>query len=535
MSDSDSTKPNSKRGVLLALLCGFLWFLGIAAMWFLFKRGETSQEGGLLNWIARFHVLLVHLPIGMIILVVAMEFFGRFKGLVAIRDSIPFVLWMTLLSGIGATILGYLLMGVEDVAGKAMTLHLWTGLGVVVLSLFALIFKIVGIGFLYFLSLIASLVCVSAAGHYGGSMVHEADYLSEYGPEVLKPLILGGLADPKHHGEPEKNGEDTREGKEIPMEERNVYADFVVPILDKTCNECHNENKIKGKLRMDTHELLLAGAEEAEYPTVVPGNADESELIARVLLDPDDDDFMPPKGDGLTEEEIEVLELWIQAGAKKETTVAELASDPGMLDTFVAVEEYHSRGDVEEDDWEPVWENLSSEEQEARLIQAQADADKMNISMMPISSEDSRLQVNVLNGASEFGDEQLKLLEPVAEQIAWLDLAKSQVTDEGMKIVSHMRGLEKLYLQETKVTDAGIARLTPLKNLQYLNLFATRVTNDVFDSFLEMPGLRRIFLWETKVDSAAARSFEKSVNLEVNTGENPEAEKPVEEKGAGSP
>ena len=62
-------------------------------------------------------------------------------------------------------------------------------------------------------------------------------------PEVLQPA-----------------GEEAK-AAEVPIGERIVYTDFIVPILDKTCSECHNENKIKGKLRMDTHDLLLAWAE----------------------------------------------------------------------------------------------------------------------------------------------------------------------------------------------------------------------------------------------------------------------------------
>ncbi len=103
-----------------------------------------------------------------------------------------------------------------------------------------------------------------------------------------------------------------------------------------------NENKIKGKLRMDTHELLLAGAEGSDYPTVVPGNADESEMIVRVLLDKDDDEFMPPQGEPLQPAEVELLKLWINAGAKVETTVAQLGSDPAIATVAAEVAAIHS-------------------------------------------------------------------------------------------------------------------------------------------------------------------------------------------------
>lgn len=88
---------------------------------------------------------------------------------------------------------------------------------------------------------------------------------------------------------------------------------------------CHRETykdpergrtrKPKGDLRMDTpEEILKAG--ESEKVAVTPGKPDESEALARVLLPEDSDDFMPPKGDPLTKEEVELLRKWIGEGAK---------------------------------------------------------------------------------------------------------------------------------------------------------------------------------------------------------------------------
>ena len=97
----------------------------------------------------------------------------------------------------------------------------------------------------------------------------------------------------------------------------------------------------------------------------------------------------------------------------------------------------------------------------------------------------------MINAAKEFGDEQLKLLEPVAERIVWLDLARSQITDEGMKTVRLMRELERLHLENTAVTDAGIAELATLGKLEYLNLYGTKVSNGIFDTFGKIPSLKR--------------------------------------------
>jgi len=493
-----------------------------------------------LNFIARFHVLVVHFPIGIIVIALVMEVLSNLTAFAHLSRTIPFMLWMSLFGSIAATVMGFLLMSLEDEAGRAMDLHMYFGLAVVVFTLLALVLYIAGKNALYSLSLLLAVFTTLASGHFGGALVHDEDYLTEFAPEVVKPLMEVGLGIP-HESPTAVEGLETDEPAETPLPEQNVYADFVVPILDAKCNECHNENKIKGKLRMDTHELLLAGAEGSDYPTVLPGDAEESEAIVRVTLDQDDDDFMPPKGDPLTPEEIELLSLWINAGATTTTTIADLGDDPGIEATALAVAAQLSASkdsaDLAVAASESVWDTLTPEEQETRMKEVNAAADRYHFSIMPISAEDDRLRVNVINASKEFGDEQLSLLEPVADRIVWLDLARSQVTDSGLDTVGKMPALERLHLENTKVTDDGIAKLAALKELEYINLYGTEVGNPIFETFKELPRLKKAYVWQTKVDPAEARAFERSVNLEINTGIDLAATPPpaVEEKAEPAP
>jgi mono/diheme cytochrome c family protein len=71
----------------------------------------------------------------------------------------------------------------------------------------------------------------------------------------------------------------------------------VQPIFENKCLECHNPNKIKGKLLMDSAVALLKGGDTG--PGLVAGKPDESEIIKRVVLPKDHDDIMPPKADRL--------------------------------------------------------------------------------------------------------------------------------------------------------------------------------------------------------------------------------------------
>jgi hypothetical protein len=91
------------------------------------------------------------------------------------------------------------------------------------------------------------------------------------------------------------------------------FARDIAPILEFNCVECHRADKIKGELRMDTHDWLLKGGDAG--PAVVAGKPDESLVMERVLLPADDSDVMPPEGGPLKPQEIELLRKWIAAGA----------------------------------------------------------------------------------------------------------------------------------------------------------------------------------------------------------------------------
>jgi len=85
------------------------------------------------------------------------------------------------------------------------------------------------------------------------------------------------------------------------------------PVLETRCLECHNPDKVKGKLLMHTAAAFLKGG--ANGPIVEPGQPDRSELVKRVSLPKDHEDLMPPKGGPLPAAELAALRAWVAAGA----------------------------------------------------------------------------------------------------------------------------------------------------------------------------------------------------------------------------
>lgn len=85
----------------------------------------------------------------------------------------------------------------------------------------------------------------------------------------------------------------------------------VRPLLVEHCQKCHNAEKHKGELRLDSREALLKGGETG--PTIVAGKPSESELIKALKYDPDGYQ-MPPDGK-LSDEKVAIFVQWIEMGA----------------------------------------------------------------------------------------------------------------------------------------------------------------------------------------------------------------------------
>lgn len=104
----------------------------------------------------------------------------------------------------------------------------------------------------------------------------------------------------------------------LPVARAEDAPDFVkdiAPILEASCVKCHCEAKTKGKLRMDTKELALKGGKHEKL--IVPNKPDESAMIKVLLMDPSEDEAMPPEGKAPRPDaaQIEILKKWIAAGA----------------------------------------------------------------------------------------------------------------------------------------------------------------------------------------------------------------------------
>jgi len=97
------------------------------------------------------------------------------------------------------------------------------------------------------------------------------------------------------------------------------FETHVRPILEATCTRCHNGQTRKGELNLTTVETLLRGGQSG---LVVSLDRPDESLLLRMVLDGE----MPPEGEPLTTDEVEMLRRWISDGQE----IRERSSAPAI-------------------------------------------------------------------------------------------------------------------------------------------------------------------------------------------------------------
>ncbi len=260
----------------------------------------------MIEFIGKFHPLLVHLPIGFFTLLAVLELLALRPDWKELATANRVILLLTIPASLASVVCGWLLArGLEE--SSSLAWHRWLGTGVAAAAIILWIVRQRGWMQAYRRCLCATIVLLTIASHYGGSITHGENFLSW--PKSSVPV------------------------KSFSSEEllkQPAYAAVIQPIFDQRCVSCHSEKKSKGGLRMDTLEKLLKGGDSGSC--IDPANAEESLLGKRISLPIDDDDHMPPDGKPqLSESQLAVLRWWLNAGAPTDKTLGELKPTEEML------------------------------------------------------------------------------------------------------------------------------------------------------------------------------------------------------------
>ncbi|MFN3190189.1 MAG: PSD1 and planctomycete cytochrome C domain-containing protein [Aureliella sp.] len=107
------------------------------------------------------------------------------------------------------------------------------------------------------------------------------------------------------------------------------FEQFVRPVFQRYCVECHSEDDTNGGLSLTSSAALNAETDSGNT-AISPGDPASSEILIRIQAS-DEDMRMPPDDDGPSGEEIESLRKWIADGAVwPETTTG---PDPQATET----------------------------------------------------------------------------------------------------------------------------------------------------------------------------------------------------------
>ena len=277
-------------------------------------------------WLGDMHVLVIHLPIGVFLWAFTLEV----AGLLSFRKYKPHLgatLFFSSVTAILAAVLGYFyfLRGGYGNAelrwameGNNIGMHMWLSIFFALFATLSFLSKMWSRHhgkwspfYPIFMLLTASSMGLSS--YMGGKLVHpnkdvEGDFMKLIAGEPLSvdPAQIASVTD-------------------IPAGERLVYAEVVKPILQNKCWECHadaelnptGKKKIEGDLLMTSvADLLKGGKNGKDFPTLIPGNSEESDLLVRTNLDLDDDEFMPKGAEDqpekhFTDGEKKILAWWI--------------------------------------------------------------------------------------------------------------------------------------------------------------------------------------------------------------------------------
>ena len=107
-------------------------------------------------------------------------------------------------------------------------------------------------------------------------------------------------------------------------------------------------------------------------------------------------------------------------------------------------------------------------------------------------------------------DEGAMVLSDMSENLVWLDLQGTAISDKTLQLVAKLQALEHLNLKGTQVTNSGIKLIAALPKLTRLNLVSTKVDDGVLEVLSNTKSLQRIYVWQTAVSKNALDPFIKA-------------------------
>lgn len=435
----------------------FVW-LGLTGV--LILGGENLTIPPILQVFGRLHPLILHFPI-VILLMAVLTLWIREKSWK--EAGRIFLLLGSNFAGL--TVVAGLILATEDYEGSSLNWHKWLGIISLGISIY-----------IYFLAkrtnLIQKLLGASLAisliltGHFGANLTHGEDFL-------LAPI-------------------QSKEANQVALEEAEIFQHVVMPIFEAKCISCHKEGKMKGELRLDDMAALQKGGESG--PFLIPGEPDSSAFLQRIHLPLEDEDHMPPKNKAqLSEEEIELLRIWVASGASFDQKVIDLEEQNPLFvlasQKFTAEKQY---------DFDPA-----------------SESDVLSLSnffrkVKPIYPGSPALEVAYF-GSSAFDPNSLKELKKIRTQIVNVNLNRMPLGEVSLGFLEDLKNLEELQLNFTDLKTEQLQVLQKLPSLRKLAISGNKLGPGSMEYLSRLTQLSHLYFWESGLNEEDQKKLQSQL------------------------
>jgi len=425
---------------------------------------DGVERGAWVQFLGRFHPVFIHFPIALLAVVPLLEVAGWFSRWKHLRAAAGFLLELATVSVLFATLLGWLLAYGGGESGDLVNAHFRGGVFLSIAALLCLSLRRRRVGVAYGLALLVTVAMMGWTSHLGGALTHGDDYLTKHMPAKVRAWL--GISLPV-----------------VPVRVESFYGARVLPIFKQSCVSCHGEKRQKNGLRVDIYPALMAGGKHG--PVIVPGDPSKSELYFRITLSPDHDDFMPANGKNLLSAvEIRVIEQWIAGGASAskpvtefpDESVAAVAKPIEVVKLSAGIGDYHAR------------------------FEAILAFNQLGIGRLAARSQraEDGLVLHTAGMTEQCDDAMLQRLAPLADLIVDAELARTAVTDDGLRSLTAWVNLRSLDLSHTRVGAPGLEALRRLPHLETVNLTGTRVGEASVAQLRQRPNLHHVYAFGLK-------------------------------------
>jgi len=326
-------------------------------------------------------------------------------------------------------------------------------------------------------------------------------------------------SEPKAEAPAEQKPADDKAGKADKVD----FVAQVLPILEKNCVECHKapftdadgkKKKPKGGVILDSREGIEKGK---KGKLVVSKKPDDSMLYHSISLPADDDDRMPPakKGDPLPKEQQDLIKKWIDQGADfgswkggdaKAGEKADSKSDGGKpADKGDGKGKGDGKEPAKDKGLALLEDGLSPLGDEALATLRQ------RFSVESIDHGSSLVRVTAYGRESATDDAAVATLALAKDHVAELVLARTHVTDAGLRSIAAMPRLVHLDLRATRVTDEGVRALAACKELRSCNLYGTNVGDEGIAALSACTKLEQLYVYATPASAQAIVALQQTL------------------------